>query len=125
MAKQYIHARAAEGNCTKIQRYIMGIGTSIGQGEASAFCGNETVNLILSAFHAQAAQHGIALAVQADLPPDLGLPDPDLYVILSNALENAVRATAPVKDREKRSQSTLISKTASSSSRSPTRSWDR
>lgn len=66
------------------------------------FCENETVNLILSSFAAKAKQSGILLSVDAKLPDSLSLSDTELCSLLSNALENAIQATANINDGNKR-----------------------
>ena len=58
------------------------------------FCDNETVNLLLSAFKTRAGATGAELRVKAALPAKISLPDTELSVLLSNALENAVHAVA-------------------------------
>ncbi len=66
------------------------------------FCENETVNLILSSFAAQAKQAEILLTIEAKLPDVLPFSDTELCSLLSNALENAVQASANIPDRSKR-----------------------
>ena len=66
------------------------------------FCENETVNLILSAFAAKAQQSGIELTIDVKLPDSLSFSDTELCSLLSNALENAVRACENIPDNNKR-----------------------
>ncbi|NLF27811.1 MAG: GHKL domain-containing protein [Clostridiales bacterium] len=98
---RYIHSLAAEGNRDGIMGYVAGIEQSIDQSTAHAFCKNETVNLILSSFRAQAERRGVAIEIRADIPEKLGIPDADLCVIISNALENAINAASAVCDRQR------------------------
>ncbi len=58
------------------------------------FCENETVNLLCSAFAAKAKRIGVRLGVAAKLPSELPIADTDLCALLSNGLENALRAAA-------------------------------
>lgn len=54
--------------------------------------GNVTVDAILSAKLAQARAAGIAVTVQANLPPELALSDLELSIVLGNLLDNAIEA---------------------------------
>ncbi len=96
---RYIHSLASEGNRDEIMKYVAGIQQSIDDSTPRAFCKNETVNLILSSFHAQAERRGVAIDIHADIPQKLNIPDADLCVIISNALENAIEASKAVTGR--------------------------
>lgn len=54
------------------------------------FCGNKTVNSILSAYTQKAKQAGIRMTVEAAVKQDVGIKDIDFTAILGNAMENAV-----------------------------------
>ena len=73
---QYIHSVCAEIEASKVNVY----------------CENEAANLILSSFAARAQHDGIDFRVHAAIPLILPLPDSDLCVLFSNALENALHA---------------------------------
>jgi len=96
---RYIHSLASEGNRDEIMKYVAGIERSIDETTPQAFCKNEMVNLILSYFKAQAERRGVTMDIRADIPERLDLPDADLCVIISNALENAIKAAEAVNDR--------------------------
>lgn len=66
------------------------------------FCGNETINLILSSFATKAKQAEILLEVDAKLPDSLPLSDTELCSLLSNALENAMHACKSIADHGER-----------------------
>ena len=94
---RYIHSLALEGNHNGIMTYVSGIEQSINELTPQDFCKNETLNLILSYFSAQAKRKGVSLEIQADIPDKLDIPDADLCVIISNALENAIKAAETVR----------------------------
>lgn len=96
---RYIHSLASEGNRDEIMKYIAGIERSIDEMTPQTFCKNETVNLVLSYFKARAERRGVTIDIRADIPERLDLPDADLCVIISNALENAIKAVDAVDDR--------------------------
>ncbi len=96
---RYIHSLAAEENSDEIMQYVAGIQQSIDDLAPQAFCKNETVNLILSSFRAQAERRGVGLDIRADIPEKLNMSDADLCVIISNALENAIEAADAVTGR--------------------------
>lgn len=58
------------------------------------YCENELVNLLCSSFAGKAARMGVELAVEAKLSGELSIPDTELCSVLSNGLENALRAAA-------------------------------
>ena len=60
--------------------------------KVNVYCENEAANLILSSFAARAQHDGIDFRVHAAIPLILPLPDSDLCVLFSNALENALHA---------------------------------
>jgi len=69
------------------------------------FCENETVNLILSSYAGKAKQSDITFSIDARLPDTLLLSDTELCSILSNALDNALRACKQIPDiRERQKQ---------------------
>lgn len=93
---------ASKGHIEEIKEYLR-----IAQSDMDAitplrFCGNETVNLILSAFAGKAKQSGILLTIEAKLPDSLPLSDTELCSLLSNALENAIDACEYIADSNKR-----------------------
>ncbi|WP_235536122.1 sensor histidine kinase [Nocardioides sp. Root190] len=48
---------------------------------------------------AEAAEHGVDLRVEGELPPDSGVPARDLVTVLGNLLDNAFDAVGPVTER--------------------------
>lgn len=58
------------------------------------FCEHELVNLLCTAFSGKAKRRGVELAVRANVPKTLSIPDTELCALLSNALENALRAVS-------------------------------
>ena len=58
------------------------------------FCENELVNLLCSSFSDKAERIGARLTINATLPQNLSVSDTELCSILSNGLENALRAVA-------------------------------
>lgn len=58
------------------------------------FCENETVNLLCSSYDSKAQQLGVQLKINACLPNNLPLSDIELCSVVSNGLENALRAAS-------------------------------
>ena len=79
-AKKYISTICEEIEAQRVQRY----------------CENDAVNLILSAFVGQAKKAGVTMQVLGYLSDFILASDSDLCVLLSNALENALHACAPL-----------------------------
>lgn len=89
---QYIASCIQNGRTDAAQSYIHSVCQQIEASKVTVYCENETANLIFSAFAARAQDSGIAFEVQAALPQSLPMPESDLCVLLSNALENALHA---------------------------------
>jgi len=62
------------------------------------FCENETANLILSSFAAKSKQAGIQFTVDANFPASIPFSETELCSLLSNALENAIKASEKIAD---------------------------
>ena len=93
---QFISACLENSQPAQAQVYIHEICDQIASQAVQNYCENEAANLIFSSFDARAKQHNIALQVQGALPAKFKLPDSDLCVLLSNALENALNACLPL-----------------------------
>lgn len=89
---QYISACIENGQAEQAQTYISGIDREIEAQKVKRYCENEAANLILSSFDARARKIGAEMVVKGTLPAFILLPDSDLCVLLSNALENALHA---------------------------------
>ncbi len=77
-------------------------GRAIEDAAVSEYCGNYTVNLILSAYIAKAEHEKINVETQIDLPENSPVSDMDLCVIFANALENATNACKKLTNDEDR-----------------------
>lgn len=93
---QYVSACLDSGQTRQAREYIASICRQVEAQTVQRYCENETVNLILSSFAGQAERQGIAMEIQGSLPDTLRIADTDLCVVLSNALENALRACLPL-----------------------------
>jgi len=98
----FLQGLAAKGNVEGIKEYLWTAQSDIEAITPMRLCGNETVNLILSAFVAKAKQSGIMLTIDVKLPNELTLSDTELCSLLSNALENAIHACKQITDSSKR-----------------------
>lgn len=97
---QYLSSCIASNQTEQAQSYISSICKEVEAQKVQFYCENEAANLILSAFAGRAAQAGIAINIHTSLSSHIHIPDNDLCVILSNALENALHACQSVTDRE-------------------------
>lgn len=66
------------------------------------YCGDNTVNVILSIKEAAMKQKGIAFHVLADIPQPLPLEKPDISGIFGNALDNAIEAVLELPPEKRR-----------------------
>lgn len=89
-----IDAFLSADNPQQAKKYIKEVRDDIESVTPKRFCENELVNLLCSSFSSKAQQLGIKLTIKAALPKNLPLPDTELCSIVSNGLENALRAAA-------------------------------
>lgn len=87
---QYLSSCIENGQLTQAQGYIQEIYSEIEANKVIIFCENEAANLIFSAFAKRAGNSGILMQVRAKIPQLISVPETDLCVLLSNALENAL-----------------------------------
>ena len=93
---QYLLSCIENEQTERAKDYISGICAELDAQQVHRYCENEAVNLILSAFVKRAERTGIKIDIRGALPTVVTISDNDLCVILSNALENALRACLPI-----------------------------
>lgn len=79
--------------------YIRKVQSDIEAITPKRYCENETVNLLCSSFEEKARHLGVELQVDARLPRLLSISETELCSVLSNALENALRAAAEAPEK--------------------------
>lgn len=97
-----LQSLASKGDIQEIKKYLRTVQSDLEAITPIRFCENETVNLILSAFATKAKQSEILLTIEAKLLSRLPLSETELCSLLSNALENAIQASANIPDSNKR-----------------------
>ena len=80
------------GRPEQAQEYIKGVQADIEAITPRRFCENQLVNLLCSSYTDKAQRQGTVLTVEARLPDALTISDTELCSLLSNGLENALRA---------------------------------
>ena len=98
---QYISACIENGRGEQAQEYIQSICTEIEASKVTNYCENETANLIFSSYASRAENCGVPFRVEANIPQLISVAETDLCVLLSNALENALRACRRLKAEDK------------------------
>lgn len=86
------------GNPQQAKEYIKKVRDDVDSITPQRYCENELVNLLCSSFSHKAEQQGSRLTVEAKLPQQLSISDTELCSILSNGLENALLAVAPLEE---------------------------
>lgn len=86
------------GDHPQVEAYIREVRANVDALTPAHFCENEPVNLLCIAFSERAKAAKIDLRVKAGLPKRLPISDTELCSVLSNALENAIRAAAPLEE---------------------------
>ena len=90
------------GKPDQAEAYICKVQADIAAITPKRWCENETVNLLCSAFADKAERAGIRLKIDAKLPKTLTIADTELCSLLSNGLENALRAAGQNPDPYRR-----------------------
>ena len=94
---QYISACIENGRGEQAQEYIQSICSEIEASKVTTYCENEAANLIFSSFAGRSESCGVPFNIQAHIPQLISVAETDLCVLLSNALENALRACRRMK----------------------------
>ena len=92
----------ASGSPQQAQEYIQKVQSDVEAITSRRFCENETVNLLCSSFVQKAEKSGVTLNVDARVPAHLPISDTELCSLLSNALENALRAASALRPEFRR-----------------------
>ena len=88
----------AADNPRQAEDYIKQVQANVEAITPKRFCENEIVNLLCSAFASKAEQSGVRLKITAKVPMALSVSDTDLCAVLSNGIENALRAAAELEE---------------------------
>lgn len=97
-----LQSLAAKGDMKKIADYLQIADSDLDALTPIRYCENETINLLLSSFHAKAEQAGVVLSAEACVPKTLPISDTELCSLISNGLENAITAVAAIPMERKR-----------------------
>lgn len=89
---QYLSSCIENGRLEQARRYMKEVYSEIESNRITVFCENEVANLLFAAFVKRARDNGIPITIRAHIPQTIPLPETDLCVLLSNALENALHA---------------------------------
>lgn len=91
-----IKAFIENGENDKALTYISEITDATDKTAMQRYCKNEIVNMILSSYKNKIKNNSIDFKYSVRLPEKLPISDVDMTAILSNGLENAVRAVLPL-----------------------------
>lgn len=89
------------GNTAEAEAYLNTLGEQMNGAEQRSYCGDPTVNAVLSPLIARAEAEGISADVQIALSQDLPVGSADLCSLLSNLIDNAVNASARCREGER------------------------
>ena len=64
-------------------------------------CDNTTINTVLTVYERRARESGISVKISAKASRDLEVSPKDLVIVIANLFENAIHATAKLKNKEK------------------------
>ncbi|MBQ4610466.1 MAG: GHKL domain-containing protein [Clostridia bacterium] len=88
----------SDGQPEKAEEYIKKVQADVEAITHRRFCENQLVNLLCSAFMDKAKGVGVQLRINAKLPAALSISDTELCAVISNGLENAIAAAAPMEE---------------------------
>lgn len=89
-----IESFLSTGKVQQAEDYIKNVYSDIEAITPKRYCENETVNLLVSAFVQRAEKSDIQLLARVKLPREQPIPDTELCAVISNGLDNALRAAA-------------------------------
>lgn len=97
-----IYSYIEQNDADKAKSYIREIIALADKTAMQKYCENEIVNMILSSYENEISEKGIRLHHSIQIPARLPISDVDFTSILSNSLENAIRAVSEL-EPDKRS----------------------
>ena len=68
---------------------------------AARYCENMTVNTVLTVYERRAVENGISVTISAKASRELPVSPQDLVIVIANLFENAINATAKLKNEDK------------------------
>ena len=66
------------------------------------YCDNMTANTVLTAYERKAKEKGIFVKISANVSRDIEIPPQDIVIVIANLFENAINATAKLKNNNKK-----------------------
>lgn len=84
----------SNGQIDQAQEYVKTVMADLDAITPKRFCENEIVNLLCSSYDNKAKRLGVQLKINTILPKDIPLSDTELCSVISNGLENALRAAS-------------------------------
>ena len=70
-------------------------------GSRVKYCGNMTVNTVLSVYEKQARKNGIGVKISANVSRDLEVLPQDLVIVIANLFENAIHAAEKLEQKDR------------------------
>lgn len=92
----------ADGKTDETKDYLGRLIDTVDALKVTQYCQNPVVNSVLSVFDEQAQAAGISTDFRVDFPEQTPIDPLELGVVLSNALDNAIRACGNVTERERK-----------------------
>lgn len=96
-----LSAYIKSGESEKAEEYIESLIVAADQTVTRKYCKNEIVNIILSSHEEKIRQEQINFTYVIELPDELPFSDVDITAILSNAMENAIKAVVKLPEEER------------------------
>lgn len=98
----YINACISQSRLEDAAKHIENVSVEIDNSNIIQYSENEAINLIISAYTAKADERGIQSEIKISTTDFSRFSIPDLCSLLSNALENAIRANVKMVDDSRR-----------------------
>lgn len=80
------------GNETALREYLKTYGQTLPRDAGIRYCENTVADTVVRYYAELAQAQGVSFTAHLELPETLGLPNPDLCVLLGNLLENALES---------------------------------
>lgn len=90
------------GDIDSIREYLTNLVESeFKVGDEVKYCGNRTINTVLSVYERRAKEDNISVKISANASQELTILPQDIVIVIANLFENAINATSKLKYKNK------------------------
>ncbi|MEF9989200.1 MAG: GHKL domain-containing protein [Christensenellaceae bacterium] len=99
---QMIHSYLNNQKQDKLKNYLKEIEDEAEETVFMHYCKNQVIDLILCMYANKAKKAGVQFEIAAEIPEEILVREKDICVVLSNAFENALKATENIEEEDRK-----------------------